>query len=334
MKPDLKRGLGLLVALACTFSSVNAKIWRVNNTPGVNADFASLSAAFTSALVLEGDTIYVEPTATAHGNATLRKRLVVMGGGYLLDEYPGLQYGNSGSRVGTITLDSTASGTKLIGLEGAVIFVNSDVDNVTVERVDGRILQNNSRPNSKMENWVIKQCRLGGISFPNAAYHLENPVIINNIITAATTMASVTNGLIRNNLFLSQASLKNSYVANNIFAYTSSYSFENCTVRYNIAVGNTLPSGNNNQVNIPTNVLFVGTGAAYTQYRLAPGSPAIGAGEPINGETPDIGPFGTQDPYRICGLPPIPIFTELSVPATIPASATSMEIVISVRSNN
>lgn len=335
MKPDLKRGLGLLVALACTFSSVNAKIWRVNNTPGVNADFSSMSTAVNSALVMDGDTIYLEPSETIYTSITIRKRLVVIGAGYLLGENTGLQLNNMGTPVGSIILDTLASGSHFYGLSGALVYVDSDVDNVKFIRCDMRLSPNANRgAGSKLENWEIKQCRIGNTAFTGANFIWENPVIRNNIFYGQITLANMINGLIRNNLFAQAVTFENSYISNNIFAQISTNTFENCTIRYNISVGNNIPSGGNNQLNVPASSLYIGTGTLDARYQLIPGSPAIAAGEPVGGETPDVGPFGTHDPYRISGLPPVPIFTELTVPASVPSSATTMSITVSVRSNN
>lgn len=334
MRSVFRHGLGIFCALAFSFSSANAKVWRVNNSLGVNADFSQISAAVSSVLVQSGDTLYVEQSATSYGQFNLNKRLVIIGSGYLLNENTGLQYNNLSSSFSQITIDSVASGSHIIGIAGNIIYVNSDVDNILIERSEFRLLPNNVRPNSRMSNWEIRSSRIGGFSFTGVAYFWENFVFRNNIYTAVLSIASASNGLVRNNLFLSGIAIQNCYVANNIFASIQNNAFENCTVRYNISQTNNLPAGNNNQLNIPQASLFVLTGSSDGRYQLTPTSPARGAGEPVGGETPDAGPFGTNDPYRIAGIPPIPTIYELTVPATVSSSATTMSITISTRSNN
>lgn len=334
MKSVLRHGLGMICALAFSFTTASAKVWRVNNNLGVTADFAQVNAAINNPFFQSGDTIYVEASTTAYANVTINKRVVIIGAGYLLSENTGLQHNNLASPLGVVTIDTLGSGSHLIGLAGNIIYVNSDVDNILISRSEFRVVANNTRPNSKMSNWEIRQSRISGFSFNNVNYHWENLVLRNNIFSTGVSISSATNGLARNNLFLAAVTLQNFYVSNNVFLSTLSNTFENCTIRYNISQGNNLPAGNNNQLNVPQANVFVLTGSTDARYQLAAGSPAIGAGEPVGGETPDIGPFGTQDPYRISGIPPIPTIYELTVPATVSSSATSMNITVSIRSNN
>ncbi len=76
------------------------------------------------------------------------------------------------------------------------------------------------------------------------------------------------------------------------------------------------------------------TGTADAQFQLSAGSLAAAAGEPISGVTPDAGIFGTADPYVLSGVPPVPTIYSLTVPPSVPASATSMTVVFSTRSND
>ncbi|RYD86765.1 MAG: hypothetical protein EOP54_29880, partial [Sphingobacteriales bacterium] len=47
--------------------TIQARVWRVNNIPGVNADFDNLNGAVLSTSVLAGDTIYVEGSPIVYG---------------------------------------------------------------------------------------------------------------------------------------------------------------------------------------------------------------------------------------------------------------------------
>src|SRR5882724_7516621 len=119
--------LSLIVFIAI---HANAKVWRVNNTPGVTADFISGTAALASASVVNDDTLYFEPGATNYTNFTLSKRLVIIGAGYFLggaNSNPGLQ-ANPNSvffNNNTIILDSTSSGSVIMGLDNLQITPNS-----------------------------------------------------------------------------------------------------------------------------------------------------------------------------------------------------------------
>ena len=149
-------------------------------------------------------------------------------------------------------------------------------------------------------------------------------------------MGNCINGLFRNNTFVtSGGTLNNCYVSNNILSSTS-ITFTNCLVKYNVSTLNNLPDPvvNNNKVNQNGALFFAGGASADGQYQLGATSPALAAGEPINGVTPDAGAFGTADPYRLSGIPAIPSIYSLNVPASVPATATTMTVTFSTRSNN
>lgn len=326
--------LQILCISLCLSLSSQAKIWRVNNNAGVSADFTNLNTALASALVQSGDTIYLEPSATPYSGGTLNKKLVIIGAGYFLSENTGLQVSTEDSRLNSIIIDSLGSGSKFFGIRSNLVYCNSNADDITFSRCLIGISSNNSFANSLMSNWVINKCYIGQFNFSSAAYTFQDLQITNCIISSGFNLASSINGLIRNNLFLNSVTINNCYVANNIFSTAFNPSFVNCTVKYNISTANNLPAGNNNQVNVPQASLFVLTGSTDGRYQHAAGSPAIGAGEPIGGVTPDCGPFGTADPYRLSGIPPIPTIYQLQVPSSVPASATSMTVTVSTRSNN
>ena len=57
-------------AFILTALPTQAKIWRVNNNPGITADFTTFNGAATSASVLAGDTLYMEPGNTVYGTSS------------------------------------------------------------------------------------------------------------------------------------------------------------------------------------------------------------------------------------------------------------------------
>jgi hypothetical protein len=325
----------VMFCIILSFSkTVSAKVWRVNNNAGVSADFAQVSAAVSSAAVQNDDTIYVEGSSTSYSNTTINKRLVIIGAGYFLSENTGLQANVNESWISLISIDSLGSGSTLMGIRTGQVFTNSNPDNITISRCHLSISTNNSVVNSKLSNWVISKSQVGGLNFGSAAYVFENLQVVNCFINSSVNIASNINSLFRNNIFFNHVTLNNSYIANNIFLNFPTLAFTNCTVKYNFAQSNVLPAGNNNQNSIPQATLFTLTGSTDDKYQLKTGSPAIGAGEPVNGITPDAGPFGTADPYRLSGIPPIPTIYALTVPASVPTSATTMTIKVSTRSNN
>jgi hypothetical protein len=326
----LPNSFALLLSLFIS-ATASAKVWRVNSNTGVSADFVQISSAIQSNLVNNDDTLYVEGAATPYGYTLLNKRLVFIGAGYLLSApagNPGLQWNIHPAQAQIIDVDSLASGSMFIGMS-VYLRINSNTDNLTCTRTSVFIDPLTGIPNSTAKNWTFNKCLLGG-NFP---YTYENLVITNSIaLYGSLSLPNAINALIRNNVFVNSFNIANSYIANNIFL--SSFTGTNSIVKYNIATSNVLPAGNNNLNNIARADLIVDAGSDDGRYQLKAGSPAIGAGEPINGITPDAGAFGTADPYRLSGIPPIPTIYALSVPVSIPASATSMTITFSTRSNN
>lgn len=315
-------------------SRAEAKIWRVSNVTGANADFTQIQAAGTSAAVQPGDTLYIEGSSTTYSGTDLKKKLVIIGPGYFLsgtNSNPGLQYNGYPATV-TVYIDSTASGSTIMGVSGN-LYIYYHTDDVTLTRNNATISGYSSRAGSKASNIKITR-NYGGVTFTNVV--LENLECTNNILSQYCDLSSTenTNGLFRNNVILNtNASVSGAYVSNNIFS-TWNLTFNNCTVKYNISTGNQLPAGNNNRNNITLANIFVSGGSADGAYQLNATSVALAAGEPINGVTPDAGAYGTADPYRLSGIPAIPSIYKLTVPASVPSSATSMTVTISTRSNN
>lgn len=324
----MKLSVLLLCFLFTCLQTIHAKTWRVNNQPGINADFSNIVNAIASSNVLAGDTLYIEGTSISYPLTNLNKRLVFIGPGYFLSgtgSNPGLQYNEQSAKV-TFTIDSLASGSEFYGIQGN-FYMNTNADNFKFIRSHVSFYQNNSIANSKSVDLEFRQCFLT-VSYSSILENLK----ITNCIVANLQLSSVFNGLIRNNTFAGPCAIQNSYVANNIFI--SSVSFTNCSVKNNLSIANNLPAGNNNQVSIPVASLIVNNGSNDSKYILTANSPAKSAGETINGETPDAGAFGTGDPYRLSGIPPIPSIYNLQAPASVPATATVMTVVISTRSNN
>lgn len=320
-----------MVMLLLSSQLVQAKVWRINNNAGSSANFAQITDAMGNASVAAGDTLYLEASATTYNAANFTKRLVVIGPGYLLsgsDGNPGLQF-NPNTATITFYIDSTASGSKFIGLT-LTANLHGGADDLQFERclvtfgtwISGRV----------MNNIRINKCILNG--FRIGTYATENLEITNCIVETAFSYTSGNNILFRNNIANALImTIANAYVTNNIF-FGGTFNFTSCTVKYNIATGNTLPAGNNNRNNIAAVTIFVTSLSRDGKWQLLPTSPARGTGEPINGITPDLGIFGTDDPYRISGIPPVPTVYELTVPSSVPATASNMTITVSTRSNN
>lgn len=331
--------------------NANATVHRVNNNVGASAAFSNFNAAVASASVLPGDTLYLEPSATAYTPVQLNKRLVVIGPGYFLDpantSFPGnagLQANTNGARFGSaLAFDTLATGSRFLGIEIPTLWLDPRADNITFERcfISSAISWNtNATAGQQAVGIRFNKCFIaGGFSF--SSFNFVDLEITNCIYntTFNTSSANVLSALIRNNLFTGGVTVQNAYFANNIIINVGAGSFNatNCVVRNNISqFANLFPAGNGNQSAPGSDVtrIILNTGTADGRYRLSPTSVAIAAGETVGGITPDVGPFGTADPYRLSGIPPIPTIYSLTTPATVPAAATTMNITLSTRSNN
>ena len=95
--------------LSLAVSSAHAKIWRVNNVPGVAADFTTAQAAHDGAAA--NDTIYLESSPNSYGDLITTKKLTWIGLGYFLPQNPGLQYHNNAGFVSSININPGSDGS-------------------------------------------------------------------------------------------------------------------------------------------------------------------------------------------------------------------------------
>ena len=135
--------LSILVLMMTVSVCANAKIWRINNTPGIAADFTTFNAAATSASVNAGDTLHFEPSTLDYqtGSFTLSKRLVIIGPGYFLDPAntttpanTGLQAVTTDARITFFQIGSGANGSKFLGVTLNGSFYLNGTSKITFER--------------------------------------------------------------------------------------------------------------------------------------------------------------------------------------------------------
>lgn len=348
MKTNIYLRLFTTAAFALLTTIAAARVWRVNNNPGIAADFTNYSTAIASPLVANGDTLHLEASATGYTAGTLSKRLVVIGTGYFLagaGANPGLQANtNSTFFTSALSFDSLSAGSSFLGVNMNVdLWLDPRADNITFERCRFNSISWNTQAAStanRTQNIIFNKCYFNGAS-PVAQFYYDNLQITNCIVNGSLNFApgNIGTALMRNNIFRGSSLLNfsNTYFSNNIILDIAPGNFNplTSTIKNNIAENNLLPAGNGNQNNITETSLFVNPAGQSTdgQWQLAAASPAIGAGETVGGITPDCGPFGTADPYRLSGIPPIPAIYSLTVPANI-GVGQPLNITVSTRSNN
>jgi hypothetical protein len=350
----MKKIICSFIFLAVSAAFVNAKVWRVNNNngTGVVADFNNIQAAVDAAAA--GDTIYIEGSAIVYSGPRVQKRLVFIGSGYFLTgtgSNQGLQANTNVTQVNSFAIDSSASGSVFLGIGNLGLNTNNvngyGADNITVSRCyvgyGIRFLQTAGTAGMVAENWSITKCYFDG-NLDVYGMILKNWNVSNNIfnINSAIYMHNLINEqcIVRNNVFNSNTlNFYNDYFANNIITNGAGLSILGSVVKNNLAVGNPAPFSsfagtNGNQWGFTAAQLFQGLTGNSTdgQFRLASGSPAIGAGLPVGSVTSiDAGAFGGPDPYILSGIPNIPSIYNLTVPATVPAGQT-INVTYSTRS--
>lgn len=331
-------GLLLVPVLA-----LNATIWRVNNTPGINASFSSMSAAITGAAV--DDTLYVEGSLTSYGAVILNKRLTVIGPGYLLGVNDTTMAFQQAATLSSLRV--TAAGATVMGM-----FINNAATTPTfalsVEASNVTMLRNYIRKGNNGASGDVVQVSSGltGLSF--SQNFIENTgTSLSFTFRAINFLGAGTNCIISNNIILTGAADLNGASMSGdalVLVAGGSYRVNFNTIRGNCSffdaqvTGNILIRGlittspanpnitqrnvaNQSQfgtlqgnlalVDMTTNMFtMTGTASEDRYYRLNNASPAISAGP--NGA--DAGAYGGFTPYVRSGMPPIPSIFAASIP--------------------
>jgi len=352
----------LLSTVACFAFVLNshAKTWRVNNNASVTADFTSLADAIASSAVLSGDTIHLEPSPNTYGGATIAKKVIIIGNGYFLDENLNLQATPTSSKADGITFNNGAQGSVLLGIDFRANTVNIYCNDITVRRCkfsspsgtipdwsNGSVsIQHVSNAYPNPANNIIISENYGltiTVGYPSTGLLITNNYIAYNAASGDATTSSCLSldanavALIKNNIFRrGKITANNSSFTNNIMVNGSFLGTGNL-LSNNLANAAQFGSGNGNLSNVDMSTVFVGTGTGVSpdgQWKLKPGSPAIGAGF---GSTPanpiDAGMYGGAKPYVLAGIPPIPsIYSFTNQP--VGSNTDPIDVTIKVRSNN
>jgi len=305
----------LLIAFSVTIT--NAHVYRVNNNPGVNANFTNFTAAQNVAV--NGDTLYFEGSPVSYGDITITKQLCIIGPGYFLTENPQTQSNPVTAQFGIINFNPGSSNSTLSGfvLNGAI---NIKVGNIMVKGNHCKyIVINNASSFSNiflLKNYIVNENWSGiAISAGGGSSEINNIVISNNYLggDACIVLPSTCMCIISNNVLVNNMDVYNSIIANNI-QRVGNQTLHNNYYYNNIGNGTQFPIGNGNQQSIDMVNVFVGLTGHSTdgQWQLKEYSPAIGAGN----DGLDCGMFGGTDPYVLSGLPAIPAIYQIMMPTT------------------
>lgn len=342
----MKKTILLSALFICTISSLKSTVYTVSNNtalPGSPGQYTTVAAAMSAAS--NGDTIYIQPSATTYGNITVTKSLTFIGAGYYPQTTSGLK-----SEVGNVSFGNGSSNSKLLGLyvNGSIGMSNTfAVSNYTVSRCfvfDANFGVGTPTPSGNIlfENNIHYA---GYVVFsPNATNTIQNNLFMSGNSSYLAGSNSITTDYVRNNTFLCGTSpiidLKNDVVENNIFysnfpntsnatnTFNNNYVFGSSTIPYGTNVG----SGNVSNTTPTWNVFTCGMSLAnlpqINSYDWRP----VSGHACINGGTDgtDIGMTGGASPmyrypapYPLTGEPAIPQVREVTIPvSSVPAGGT------------
>ncbi|MCB9165637.1 MAG: hypothetical protein H6592_14580 [Flavobacteriales bacterium] len=340
-------------------AKVDAKIWRVNSTPGFSADASDLVDLFDNVNVMPFDTIHLEGSTITYtpSQVTCDIPLVFIGPGF----YLGLPNGNQGLQANetyatitkTLTLGPNAAGTRMYGIRfnvGSSTALNVQCSDVVISRnlFDGNTWAIVFVGSSTFQNIMISKNYFLSSSIgesPDAqtfpVVHISNNIFVDSFLEFTGANDSYAGVVIRSNVFSSWMNgdfcqINGAELHDNIFALTgatASISTQGNLIHYNLASGSSfLPNGggNVNNVNgVDMTTVFEGAGSVDAMFALQPGVdvlyPASDGGE--------RGIFGGSDPYVLSGIPPVPTIYHLLVPTNAQAG-TPLLVEISTRSND
>ena len=326
----MKRVLSLSLVLILSIAFADAKIWRVNNNPGADADFTTAATAITGASA--GDTCYFEASATSYGNANLTKKLVFIGPGYFLgtgtNDNDSLQALPQEAYIAAFTVALGADTSSIMGMsiQNAYIYAS----NVFFKRshfIGITYLY------ASCSNLMFGRCYFGHRITEQSPGSKSNLNFINCIMQYYLTFSADDGGLIENctmhlwpsggmTTTLTGFILRNNIMNRGLLTCTT------CTQQNNIGSATQFPVGNGNQQNVLMTTVFEGTGSLDAKWKLKAGSPASGAG--LAGV--DCGAFGGVTPYKLSGIPNIPAIYHINTGNVI--NNNVLNVNLSTRSNN
>ncbi len=345
----MKKISTLIAILVVVTFSAQAKIWRVNNNTGITADFNNLNAAVNASNVLAGDTIQLEASVNGYGGASVSKRVVILGTGYFLSETspmvanPKTQANVNAAVTGSIDFYPGSKGSIISGvyISGSVSMQDSFITQQRCVMTGYQYLSAGSNTYGD----TIRNC------FINAFYAANNVqahgwLIYNNIIYYAfmDLGQNINNidGYFINNSFIYDGTFNvtcaNFTFQNNIFKDINFGSYQSSNIFFNNVCHSGVPAGNSNVLNASMSSVYLdynGNGAGYSsdgRFKLAAGSPAIGAGV-LNSVAVDCGAFGGPAPYTLSGMPSEPSIYSLTVPAQVSSGTPSINITLSSASH-
>jgi hypothetical protein len=326
---DLLTTIFLFFSFFCLLTAQN--IITVDNATGSIADYTSLQTAIDVAA--PDDLIYVAGSSSSYGNVNISKKVQIIGPGYFLQyNYPGIPAGGD-AKVGNVLLTAGASSSIISGLRFNYMSLTniSDVIIKGCYKADDLSISDfvdiTDCSNVKfIQNFVWASNQTHALTINNGCSGI---IIANNIFFEGKVdfgaTSNTSNALIEHNIFVfGGCDLQNSTLRNNIFILSfPTNRFDSNTFTYNLSTYSSIDGPGNTYLPGGSSGIFTGypDQGNYTydsRYELAPGSPAMGAGQ----GGVDCGVFSGSDPYTLSGIPSIPLIYSVEGPSSAPAGGT------------
>ncbi len=358
-----KISLFISLILLLSIASWAQTIRRINNNPGVSGVnvYSTPQAAHDAAVA--GDILYLEPSTTLYPILTVTKTLKIYGPGFYLDKAVNGPQNTTSAVIGGINFNNGSANSILSGVELNTTINIRDI-NITITRcltksithtymqvaavyykgnnstiignfVQGTVTGSNS---SNPDFQAGYNCLVSNNIIYGYVQTMTNTLINNNVlpyhIYTTNLLSNLFSCVITNNIIDARTVVTNPINIINGTSSTGNSASNNIVLGQNAVLGvGTSGSNNISNANANTTFLIANPWTNYTtidnDFKLAPGSPAIGVG--AGGI--DAGAFGGNSPYIPSGMPAIPIITSFTGTA-IGNSTTPLSITVGARSNN
>ena len=341
--------------------------------PVAGFDYNNFQGAHDASATGDTIQLYPSTTGSFTYTGTISKTLVILGPGFFTNSFTlaSGEYANSNlqNMAGSIysctfNIDLGSTGTVIEGINGLTLNTVDRVDalnNISIYRCRNVSL---SFVNSGVcNNWTVGQCYGVTIvqSGPSNGFtgnrtinnlNITNSVIFSNINLSTSPTGTYTGNTIYNSNFLGGSSIYLNAalftIQNCIFEVQTFSGVSNVTFKNNLttqsATGNpisTNPGGSGNVFNVNLSSVYVGypTNSNYSpdaRFQLIPGggNPANNGGlVPNTATVTNCGIYGSTLPYKLSGIPPIPVYYQLGAPSAV-TTGSNYTVTFSVRSNN
>lgn len=345
--------VSLLLAAASLIATATyaQTIRRVSNIPGaaIGANtYTNIPEAITAAD--NDDVIYIEPSSTTYPGFTVNKKLHFIGNGYFLTENSDTPQNKATSRISGLVEyvagsgDGSARGIEFdAGIQLAnsygVLFRGNHIQNIQLGLNTGghTIIENfiDAEVRGASDNSAGQTIALSNNIIFGSILYLKNSSITHNSISGANGYFSVYENSgcqISNNILDAETNAINPFPDLHALNNNSSISHNLKLIHPSVDFPDQNLDGSiYSHLGSETFVVESPWGHSPRQdkvFMLKAGSPAAGSG--TGGA--DIGAFGSASPYRLSGMPRLPVITALTS-SNSGSPLSPLQVTISVKSN-